>query len=287
MPLRKVGLVINTDKPLAIEAGGAIITWLESKAVRPMLDGRGAAVAGRPDLAVSAGAAWGEAELLIVLGGDGTLIRAATMVAPMQVPILGVNTGHLGFLTEIENTDLFEHLEEFLAGKSIIEERMMLTARVERAGQQLLELTALNDAVVSKGPRARLVHLGVSVGERHVAHYPADGVIIATPTGSTAYSLSAGGPIVSPTVDVLLITPICPHTMNFRTMVVAGSEQVTITVLESPGEVGLSADGSDPITLYKGDVVRVSRAPYNAMLLRRPTYSFYEVLRQKLANPGR
>lgn len=285
--MRKVGLIINVDKPQALAAGAAIITWLEKKAVMPLLDARGGAAVSRPDLTIPAGAPWGEAELLIVLGGDGTLIRAATMVAPMQVPIVGVNTGHLGFLTEIENMDIFEHLEQFLDGKYIIEERLMLTARVERAGQQLLELTALNDAVVSKGPRARLVHLGLSVGERHVARYPADGVIVATPTGSTAYSLSAGGPIVSPTVDVLLITPICPHTMNSRTMVVAGSEQVSIIVMESPGEVGLSADGSDPITLYKGDIVRVSRAPYSALLVRRPTYSFYDVLRQKLSTPGR
>jgi NAD+ kinase len=272
---------------MAIEAGDAIITWLEGRSIQPLLPPEAAAVTGRPDLTVEPGPAWGEAELLIVLGGDGTLIRAAQMVAPLQVPVLGVNTGHLGFLTELENSELFDALDQILAGNYMVEERLMLQAQVVRRGKQLLEVTGLNDVVVSKGPRARLVHLGVSVGETTVARYPADGIIVATPTGSTAYSLSAGGPIVGPTVDVLLVTPICPHTMISRAMVVAGSERVAINVLENPGEVGLSVDGSDPYPLEKGDQVRISRAPYAARLVRRHTYQFYEVLRQKLAHPSR
>lgn len=285
--MRKVALVINIDKPMAVSAGEQIIGWLEGRSIAPLLPPEGAERVRRPELAIPHGPAWGEAELLIVLGGDGTLIRAAQMVAPMGVPILGVNTGHLGFLTEMEAAELFDHLEQILAGDYQIEERLMLTAAVEREGRTLLQLTALNDAVVSKGPRARLVHLGVSIGETVVARYPADGMIVSTPTGSTAYSLSAGGPIVSPTVDVLLLTPICPHTMAARTVVLSGTEEVTIEVLESPGEVGLSADGSEPIPLVKGDKVRVSRASYTAKLVRRASYRFYNVLRQKLADPSR
>lgn len=284
--MHRVALVINIDKPMAVEAGRDIVAWLETRSIHPMLPPEGASRIGRPDLAIPGGG-WGEPELVVVLGGDGTLIRAAQAVAPLGVPVLGVNTGHLGFLTELEADDLFNHLEEILAGHYQVEERLMLTARVERDGQQLFEVTALNDAVVSKGPRARLVHLGVSVGETHVARYPADGVIVATPTGSTAYSLSAGGPIVAPTVDVVLVTPICPHSMNSRSMVVSGREQITITVLDCSGEVGLSADGNDPYPLHKGDLVRISRAPYMARLVRRHTYRFYDVLRQKLASPGR
>lgn len=285
--MRKVALVINTDKPLALQAGRAIIAWLEDRAFTPAIPHEAAIKLDRLDLALPSGDAWSEAELLIVLGGDGTLIRAVKSVAPYGVPVLGINTGHLGFLTEIENAEIFDHLERFLARDYIIEERLMITAQVERQGKRLVEMTALNDAVISKGPRARLVHLGVDVGQTRVARYPADGVIVATPTGSTAYSLSAGGPIVEPTVNCLLVTPICPHTISSRSIVVGGHERISVTVVESPGEVGLSADGSDPFPLFPGDVVHVERAPYCARLVRRQSYRFYDVLRQKLADPGR
>lgn len=286
--MHKIGVVINTDKPVAVEAGGKLVAWLEARSFRPVLAPLGAASVDRPDLAVPEGERWSACDMLIVLGGDGTLIRTAQSVAPLGVPVLGVNTGHLGFLTELENTELFDHLEAILAGEFHLEERLMLSVTLERNGAQVMQLTALNDAVISKGPRARLVQLGVEVGKTMVARYPADGVIVATPTGSTAYSLSAGGPIVGPTVDVLLVTPICPHTIaSARTIVVSGGEEVTVTVLESPGEVGLSADGSEPVTLYPGDRVRVGRAPFSARLVRRRSYRFYDVLRQKLADPGR
>lgn len=287
MPVRTVAVVVNTEKPLAVEAGQAITEWLENHGIRPMFPPEGADKVGRPDLAVEGDLPWSKAELLIVLGGDGTLLRAAKRVAPMLVPVLGINTGHLGFLTEIENGEVFDHLAQFLAGEYLIEERMMLTATVERAGSVVAEVTALNDAVISKGPRARLVHLHVAVAGTYVARYPADGVIVATPTGSTAYSLSAGGPVVGPTVDVLLITPVCPHTMNSRSIVVAGEEEVTVTVEETGGEVGLSADGSDMLLLEPGDRIRVRRSPFKALLVRRESYRFYDVLRQKLASPGR
>ncbi len=286
-PLRKVAVVINPEKERAVSAGAELVRWLEARSIEVLLQPAGAFRIRRPDLAVPEGPRWGEADLLIALGGDGTLMRVAQLAAPLQVPILGVNVGHLGFLTELEGRDLFTYIEDFVDGRYVIEERLMLQVRVERQDSPPLELTALNDAVVSKGQRARLVRLGVAVGETEVAQYPADGVIIASPTGSTAYSLSAGGPIIGPTVEVLLITPICPHTMTARSIVVAASEQVRVTVLETPGEVGVSVDGAEPITLQRGDVVRVSRAPCRARLVRRHNYSFYDVLREKLAHPGR
>jgi NAD+ kinase len=279
--------MINLDKPLSVEACQALVPWLEARSCRPVLSPPAAAKVGRPDLGLPEGDAWADSDLIIVLGGDGTLIRAAQATVHMQVPILGVNTGHLGFLTELENTELFDHLEPILEGQYGVEERVMLEVTVEREGQAVMHTRALNDAVVSKGPRARLVKIAVTVGETEVARYPADGVIVATPTGSTAYSLSAGGPVVGPTVDVLLVTPVAPHTLTARSLLVGGHEVVTLTVLESPGEVGLSADGSEPVSLYPGDVVRVRRAPVTARLVRRHSYRFYDILRQKLANPGR
>jgi len=282
----RVAMVINTDKPLAITAAQEIISWLEARSYIVSLLPKGAQALERPDLAAMPSDAWKGAELLIVLGGDGTLIRAAQVAAPLGVPILGINTGHLGFLTEVETTEVQDNLEQILAGNYRVEERMMLIARVFRAGHQLLEVTALNDAVVSKGPRARLVHLEILIDKTPVARYRADGVVVSTPTGSTAYSLSAGGPIVGPTVDVLLVTPICPHTMSSRAMVVGGGEEVAVNVISSPGEVGLSADGSDPFPLEAGDRVVVVRAPYLAKLVRRKGYRFYDVLRQKLSDPS-
>lgn len=287
MALRKLALVVNADKSLATATAGKIVDWLQKREISSLVHHVGAATLHRLDLAGPDTGEWTDVEMVLVLGGDGTLIRAAQMVAPLQIPILGINTGHLGFLTEIENSEVEESLESFLDGNYVMDERLMVSARVIRDEQEVLRTTALNDAVVSKGPRARLVHLEVSIGGTSVARYRADGVVVSTPTGSTAYSLSAGGPIVNPTVDVLLITPICPHTMNSRAMVISGSEEVCIRVAETPGEVGLSADGSDPFDLKRGDQVRVSRAPNMARLVRRTSYRFYDVLRQKLSDPAR
>lgn len=285
--MRKIALIVNTDKPLAITSAQQLIDWLELKRFQPRLLAKAAGVIGRPDLAGDALEVLEGAEMLIVFGGDGTLIRAAQVAAPLGVPILGINTGHLGFLTELEVGEVNGSLESILNGTFQIEERVMLTARVFRQDREMLAVTALNDAVVSKGPRARLVDLEVTIGQTSVARYRADGVVVATPTGSTAYSLSAGGPIVGPTVDVLLVTPICPHTMASRSMVVTGNEPVTVQVTESPGAVGLSADGSDPFPLEVGDLIRVVKAPYTAKLVRRPDYRFYDVLRQKLSDNTR
>lgn len=281
--MRKVALVINVDKPMAVTTGEKILQRLEAQGTAVLLHPAAAGCLGRLELAIPDGSGWGEAELTIVLGGDGTLIRAVQRVAPYGVPVLGINTGHLGFLTALEGGDALAELDRILAGDYLLEERLMLEATVVREGQALATMPALNDAVISKGPRARMVHLEVTVGGTQVARYPADGVIVATPTGSTAYSLSAGGPIVEPTVDCLMITPICPHTMSARSIVVGADVAVAIRVVASPGEVGLSADGSDPFPLVPGDVVRVARAPYTARLVRLPGYCFYDVLRQKLA----
>lgn len=281
--MRKVALVINVDKPMAVTTGERILQRFEASGTSVMLHPAAAQRLGRPDLEVPQGPRWAEAEMTIVLGGDGTLIRAVQQVAPYGVPVLGINTGHLGFLTAFEGGDALSELDRVLAGDVLLEERLMLEATVLRDGQPLSVMPALNDAVISKGPRARMVHLEVAVGETQVARYPADGVIVATPTGSTAYSLSAGGPIVEPTVDCLMITPICPHTMSARSIVVGADVAVAIRVVASPGEVGLSADGSDPFPLIPGDVVRVVRAPYTARLVRLPGYCFYDVLRQKLS----
>lgn len=280
--MRSMALFINLEKSGGLEAARSVLGWLEERGIRPILQPEAASHLGRPDLVAAEADEWAKAEMLIALGGDGTLIRAVQLIAPYGVPVLGINTGRLGFLTELEQSEIAQHLCGILAGDYVLEERMMLKASVERAGVRLTEVTALNDAVISKGPRARMIHMKVCVGGTPVATYAADGVIIATPTGSTAYSLSAGGPIVEPTVDCLLVTPICPHSVNSRTIVVGGGQRLTVSVVESPGEVGLSADGFDPFPLLKGDIIRIERATHTARLVRRRSYSFYDVLRRKL-----
>jgi NAD+ kinase len=286
--LQTVAIIANTGKPAAVAMAGRLLDWLTSRSIPVMLGGQTAGRLGRPELAINPGDdRWAEARLLLVLGGDGTLIRAAQMVAPWRIPVLGINMGHLGFLTELDGEDLFADLEAVLEGGFGVEERMMLSARVIRGGETVFSGEALNDAVVSKGPMARMVHLVVTVGETVVARYPADGVIVSTPTGSTAYSLSAGGPIAAPNLDVLLVTPICPHTISTRALVVSGQEQVTVEVVLTPGEVGLSLDGAEPFRLEQGDRVEVSRAFHVARLVRRKSYRFYDVLRQKLGETVR
>lgn len=285
--MQAIGVVVNADKPEAIATGRTLMHELEQRGVVPLLDAAGAAALGRPDLAREPyPEAWQGAALVAVLGGDGTLLRAAKRLAPLGVPLLGINTGRLGFLTELEAGDIPAALDDLLAGRYLVEERMMLTARVLRDGQEIFAADGLNDAVIGRGPLARMVHFTAQVGGVPVADYAADGVIVATPTGSTAYSLSAGGPIVHPELAALLITPICPHTFNARSLVVPAGEAVTIRV-HNPPEVLLSVDGQVSCRFAPGDTVEVRRAPAVARLVRRTPFRFYDVLRRKLAEPYR
>lgn len=237
---------------------------------------------GQPALGIAAETEYAGCRLIVVLGGDGTLLRAARTIAPLGIPVLGVNTGRLGFLTELEVGELLPQMEAALAGRLLVEERLMLQACVVREGREIGSYLALNDAVVAKGPLSRLVQISVAVGGTTVAAYRADGVIVATPTGSTAYSLSAGGPIASPDLRVLLITPICPHTYTSRPLLVSPEEPVSVVVGEQRGEVVLSVDGQWGHALRTGDEVQIKRAPVGMRLLRRKNYRFYDVVNKKL-----
>lgn len=226
---------------------------------------------------------WPALRAAVVFGGDGTLLAAAKRLAGQEVPILGINLGHLGFLTELEPSDVSQ-VPALLAGEAELDERMMLTAVVRRAGTEHVRFTALNDVVISKGAPARVIALEALAGGHVLGRYRADGLIAATPTGSTAYSLSAGGPIVHPNQDVLILTPVCPHTLAARAMVLPASTQVTLRVRpENRGAIMLTSDGQEWCELYPGDEVLVTRAEATTRLLRRPRFQFYSVLRNKLA----
>jgi NAD+ kinase len=222
-------------------------------------------------------------DLLLTLGGDGTLLRGARMVAREGVPVLGVNLGHLGFLTSAPRDEMEAGLSRWLAGDFSIDERLALLVHTETAeGERGRDHLALNDAVLHKGGAARVIRLSMTATRDVVGSYSADGIILATPTGSTAYSLSAGGPIVSPTVDCIIATPICPHTLGVRPLILPADETVTVEVLSPTQELLLTIDGQESETLVPGQRVVVRRAPQPVRLVRFPGQTFFSTLRRKL-----
>lgn len=285
--MREIGIVCNTGKPDTIAACGRLVAALLQQGHRVHLAPEAAAALDRPDLVGAPyPAGWGRLDMAVSLGGDGTLLRAAKLLAPYAVAILGVNTGHLGFLTEVEWSDPLPDLEDLLNGAYLVEERMMLRVRVLRDGEEIFQEDALNDAVVARGMLARMIRFTAEAAGTPVADYAADGVIVSTPTGSTAYSLSAGGPILHPHMQALVLTPICPHTFNARSLVLPGDEAITLR-LHNPDEAYLTVDGALGHRFQAGDQLRVERAPAVARLVRRSPFRFYDVLRRKLAEPHR
>ncbi len=222
-------------------------------------------------------------DLLVTLGGDGTLLRGARMVAPHGVPVLGINLGHLGFLTSLGRREMEAGLEKVAAGEAVPDERMVLDTRAEgEDGRVHGSYLAFNDAVLHRGGVARMIRMTVFAHEEEVGTYSADGIILATPTGSTAYSLSAGGPIVSPAVDCIVATPICPHTLAVRPLILSAAEKVSVEVLSPSEELILTVDGQEGAVLQPGDRLVVSRAPVPLRLVRFPGQTFFSTLRRKL-----
>jgi len=223
-----------------------------------------------------------ESELLLVLGGDGTLLAAARVAAPRGKPILPINMGSLGFLTSFTLEEMYPALEEVLSGRAATSERVMLAVELVRGGAVIDRQSVLNEAVINKGTLARMIDLQLTIDADLVCRYTADGLIVATPTGSTAYSLSAGGPIVHPTVECWLITPICPHTLTDRPLVVRDSSCIEIDLSEGTESVFLTLDGQTGIPMQAGDKVRLKRAAERLKLIQPPNKSYFEILRSKL-----
>lgn len=223
-----------------------------------------------------------ESDLLVVLGGDGTLLAAAREAAPHGIPILPINLGSLGFLTSFTLEELYPALEETLAGKSETSERVMLTAVLRRGGQVVESKNVLNEAVINKGALARMIEVELFIDAEFVCRYRADGLIIATPTGSTAYSLSAGGPIVHPAVESLIVTPICPHTLTDRPVVIADTCCIEMRLRGYAESVYLTLDGQKGIVMESEDRVSITRAQGRLKLIQPHRKSYYEILRSKL-----
>ena len=218
-------------------------------------------------------------DLLIVLGGDGTLLSIAHLAAQKDVPVLGINLGRLGFLTEVPIDEIYITLDSFLGGRTeIISPRLLLEAECREKN-----FFCLNDVVINKGAVARMIQIGIWIDGKEIAALKADGLIVSTPTGSTAYSLSAGGPIVQPYVPALVLSPICPHTMSFRPMVIASSSKVRLQILTAGEEVYLTLDGQRAITLGKNDVIDIAKARFELKLISSPKRNYFDLLKEKLA----
>jgi NAD+ kinase len=280
--IRRVGLVANPDKPagaplirraaeLAHAAGREFIA--EARAAQ-MADLAGSRCKGVKELAA-------QTDLILVLGGDGTMLGVSRLLAGANVPILGINIGGLGFLTEVSLTQMEEALASIWRGEYDIDERTLIRAQGSASGNVFDQL-ALNDFVISRGTASRLIELEVVVDGETLTHYRADGLIICTPTGSTAYSLAAGGAVLSPNTQALTITPVCPHTLSNRSVIVAMDSVIEVKNLSERLEVFLSADGQVQLPLTLDDVVTIQRAQETIRLVRLPGSSFFKTLRNKL-----
>jgi NAD+ kinase len=264
-----------------------IQAWLDLRRVSAVFETATAALLPTPPAgrALDKPALVREVDMVLVLGGDGTLLSMADCIgaAGLDIPILGVNFGSLGFLTEVTLPELYPALEAVLAGTARTESRMMLSATTQRASGAAAGHIVLNDVVVTKAAHARMIELLVSVGDEFVTRIKADGLIVATPTGSTAYNLAAGGPIVHPTLDALLLTPIAPHMLTNRPIVIPASAPVCVQpLMEERDEVYVTFDGQTGLQLQAGDEIRIRSAERPLRLIRPSTRSYFDVLRQKL-----
>lgn len=281
MPVIKtVGIISKPGSDRAPEIVPKLIEWLHHRGIATRLDMETGVYAGAPGLpreSVPEGC-----DLIIVLGGDGTLLSAARAIGRRQIPLFPVNLGGLGFLTAITTDELYPELERALRSEHRIGKRRLLTVEVERDGQVVASYDALNDAVLTKAALARMIDLDTHVDDQFVSVYKADGLIISTPTGSTAYSLSAGGPIIFPSVPAICLTPICPHTLTNRPVLVPETSVIRVLSYGPDESVFLTIDGQIGGPLRERDVVVCRSSHYCLMLIRPPRMMFFDVLRQKL-----
>ncbi len=279
--ISKVGIISKPGSPQAEFVVPQLLAWLKDRGVEVRCDEHTAVYSGCDEVAPRDQVPDGT-QLVIVLGGDGTLLSAARAIGGRRIPLFAINLGGLGFLTAITVPELFPELERALQGEYRIAPRNMLRCDLVRNGRKIAEYDALNDVVLAKAALARMIDLDTYVDDNFVCAYKADGLIIATPTGSTAYSLSAGGPIVFPKVSALCITPICPHMLTNRPVIVPGSSTIQVTSLAEDDSGFLTVDGQVGELLKKGDRVVCSMSDKTLCLIRPPKMLFFDVLRAKL-----
>lgn len=279
--IERVGIVPRKNHLVAQETSRELCAWLRAQGREVVIEDVGGGDYGAD--VVPGSRIKDLSDLLVVLGGDGTLIHAAALLEGAPIPILGVNMGSLGFMTEVPVTETYRILERVLAGNYEVDRRMKLDVKLVRGdGPPIFQGQVLNDVVISKGALARIADLETTLDGTLVTLYKADGIIVATPTGSTAYSLSADGPIVHPSLDVVVISPICPHTLTQRPVVVPPDRPIHVELKSDNGEVFLTLDGQSGLAMRQGDRVAIRRSEDRVLLVKNPRLDYFSILREKL-----
>ncbi|MFO0705487.1 MAG: NAD(+)/NADH kinase [Nitrospira sp.] len=281
MTSKCIGILTKPKFPEVKPTLQNVVSWLRSKNIGVLLDTTSAALLGEIG-GIQKTQLASQADVLLVLGGDGTMLNAARLAGERGIPILGVNMGGLGFLTEVRLDHLYPSLERVFANEFVLDERLMLKTHVHRHGETVAQGVVLNDVVVSKGTLARMIELRISIQGQFVTNLRGDGLIISTPTGSTAYSLSAGGPIIEPAVQALMLTPICPHTLTHRPLIVPASAELEVVLTSKDDGAMATLDGQVGVALAHGDSVEISVSENRTRLIRFPETRYYNVLREKL-----
>ena len=279
--VKKIGVFCKPKAPSATDILGRLIPWLRKQNYHIFLDTGTAAIINETS-SYERREISQQADLLIVLGGDGTLLSVARAAHPHNIPILAVNLGSLGFLAEISIDELYPTLENILAGKFEIENRMLLNACIWRNGEKVEDHNVLNDVVINKGVVARVINLQVLVNGQYMTSYRADGLIIATPTGSTAYSLSAGGPIIHPSMHTLVLSPICPFTLTNRSILIPDQSIIQVKLAAEYDDVRVTLDGQEGYDMRAGDILEIKKTKTSLQLIRGPNKNYYQILRDKL-----
>lgn len=285
MPPKLIGLVTHVEKPRAKELTRLLLERFRASGVRTLLERATAALVDEPE-GYRVDELGAQCEMLVVLGGDGSLLRAVQDLGEAICPVFGINLGSLGFLTCAQSQSWEEAVEAICSGAFELSNRAMLDVRVERDGKVVAQDRALNDAVISRGSLSRLIRLDTSIDGVELTRYNADGLIIATSTGSTAYSLSAGGPVILPNSGVFVINPICPHVLTNRAVIVSDCSEIVVRPAEGQELLALAVDGQTAIPIMDGDLIRIQKSSVQLPLVMLPDLNFCEVLRQKLKWSG-
>ncbi len=280
--MKSFGLVVNLNKKGSHEVAGKIVHWLEQRGCEVLISEETADPLGFSNLGVSHEKMVNSAECMIVLGGDGTLLRTARKVALKGLPIFGVNLGNIGFLTEVDTPDLLHSLENLLQDKYYVEERMMLEASIYRQGNQVESLVCLNDAVITKDALARIIDIETYVDDEYLTTFKADGLIFSTPTGSTGYSLAAGGPLIYPSLPNIIVTPICPHTLTNRPIILPERAEIRARLKSKEEKVILTLDGQVGFPLEYDDEMIIRKSSRITNIIKSSSRGYFEILRTKL-----
>jgi NAD+ kinase len=284
--IQRIGIINKMADTAALEATCFLARWLVQQGCRATVTTEAATAGGLSPSSqlrvTSQDQLAQEQEFIVVIGGDGTFIAAARTLEHRPVPIMGINMGRLGFLTEVPGSAMCDAMTHVIAGEYTIEERMMLQVMVQRGTQVVLQGHVLNDVVVHKGALGRMIECDVSIDGHSVFSSRADGLLVATPTGSTGYALSCGGPIIHPSIDVMVLVAVCPHTLTSRPIVVPGASDILITVDINSMERLITLDGQQGFALHQEDAIRVYRSPHRLHVAHPPKRDYYDILRNRL-----